>query len=1080
MRKVAFACLLAGCGAVDEPSPPPSSSAATVLQGPAGFLSVSGSTEDDVWVVGSNRDGAPAALRWRRGAWEAPELPAEGVLWWVHALADGTTFLGGERGMLLVHRPGGGGIERLETPALARQTVFGVYARSPDDVYAVGGIGSRSGFVWHYDGTAIRELPLPSTLPLLSHGGTAALFKVVGAGDDTWFVGGLGQVLVRRGDGPIEALGPRGDEPLLTVAAGPSGVLAVGGAQRGRIEVLAPRGESLSQEDWPLLQGVAVGPDGAVYASGAGGTMLLRRPRSSAFELYHPTEEPIPGESLHAIWVAPDRAVWAVGGDVLSARLDRGVIVYAGPNPPSPLPAVVPPAPAVGCTEAPPDTDNVARFWNEMALSAVRRSLPEPTVHARNLYHLALALHDAWAAFEPEVPGLVVDEALTEGRAEAMSHAAFRLLSHRYRDREGGVVSLACFFAGFSALGLDETSETPAAMAGRRIGQAIVDGFAVDGSLEHLDYQDPRYRPRNPPLVADDPGIEVDDIDTWQPLDLAVAVTQNGIPERSGPQNYIGPHWGEVTPFSIRRPQPHAPYFDAGERPSLSDPRMGAWVLDVLRRTAALDVDDGVTMDISPGAYGNEGRGHPLNPHTGSPYEPQVVLRGDFGRVLAEHWADGPDSETPPGHWNVLAHRAFDHPEFRRRLFGEGPELDPVTWEVLASLVLNGALHDAAIVGWEVKRDYETARPISLIRYMGQRGQSSDPSLPRFDRLGLPLEPGLVELITEASADPGARHDHLGAHIGEIAVWSWPGDPGDEERQRSRFRWIRAVEWVPYQPRTFVTPAFPGFVSGHSTFSRTAAEVLTALTGTPFVPGGSMGQRFLAGRGLEFEFGPSAEVRLEFATWRDASDQAGVSRIWGGIHVAPDDIVGRLLGERVAASAVAWARARFSGRAPLPTVPVGAGPVPGPEPEPDPPFPEPIDPGLDPGCFVGTGRDRFLPLSHGDPLRWEAGVQGGFHAWLSARVLAREVESLSEGERREIRTRFVLARASGEILAEINRTGGFRTSEGGEDLYGNFAVLRPGLRPSRLDGAPLRLEVSVQAPGLSLGAAVWVRSDCCD
>ena len=40
-----------------------------------------------------------------------------------------------------------------------------------------------------------------------------------------------------------------------------------------------------------------------------------------------------------------------------------------------------------------------------------------------------------------------------------------------------------------------------------------------------------------------------------------------------------------------------------------------------------------------------------MNPSTGQPYESQMVLRGDYTRVLAEFWADGPDSETPPGHW---------------------------------------------------------------------------------------------------------------------------------------------------------------------------------------------------------------------------------------------------------------------------------------------------------------------------------------------------------------------------------------------------------------------------------------------
>jgi len=31
-----------------------------------------------------------------------------------------------------------------------------------------------------------------------------------------------------------------------------------------------------------------------------------------------------------------------------------------------------------------------------------------------------------------------------------------------------------------------------------------------------------------------------------------------------------------------------------------------------------------------------------------------MVELGDYGRILAEFWADGPDSETPPGHWFTI------------------------------------------------------------------------------------------------------------------------------------------------------------------------------------------------------------------------------------------------------------------------------------------------------------------------------------------------------------------------------------------------------------------------------------------
>ena len=50
-----------------------------------------------------------------------------------------------------------------------------------------------------------------------------------------------------------------------------------------------------------------------------------------------------------------------------------------------------------------------------------------------------------------------------------------------------------------------------------------------------------------------------------------------------------------------------------------------------------------------------------------------MVKRGDYGRVLAEFWADGPDSETPPGHWFVLLNHVSDHEDFEPRWMGEAP-----------------------------------------------------------------------------------------------------------------------------------------------------------------------------------------------------------------------------------------------------------------------------------------------------------------------------------------------------------------------------------------------------------------------
>jgi membrane-associated phospholipid phosphatase len=116
--------------------------------------------------------------------------------------------------------------------------------------------------------------------------------------------------------------------------------------------------------------------------------------------------------------------------------------------------------------------------------------------------------------------------------------------------------------------------------------------------------------------------------------------------------------------------------------------------------------------------------------------------------------------------------------------------------------------------------------------------------------------------------------------------------------------WVLASEWTPYQLKTFVTPPFGGYISGHSTYSRAAAEALTLLTGTPFFPGGMGTFEVKANSNfLRVEKGPSVDVILQWATYRDASDQTSLSRIWGGIHPPFDDIPGRLIGAKVGVAA---------------------------------------------------------------------------------------------------------------------------------------------------------------------------------
>lgn len=884
----------------------------------AALFGVHGRSADDVWLVGADDGQGPLALHWDGHDWERRATGTRGDLWWVHALDGGPVLAAGTDGTILSYE--GGKFTRMPTPALGKHIVFGVWAAGAKDVYAVGSTAGRNGFVWHYDGQSFRELALPDTLPVDEYRDTPAFFKVWGASpSDVWVVGAHGVVLRGNASDGFRLVPSGTEATLFTVHAADDRVLIVGGESTGVI--LESQGDKLvdrSPDAAPLLQGTCVTADGTAWATGLGGSIY--RSRAGKFSPVDSGIDFTATQSLHSTWVDPKGGVWAVGGNVLTPPLSAGIALHSGEQAVSEfrVEPVQPPAPTCPQAAVDPFPDgSIARRWNEQLLNAIRRDTPRPTVHARNLFHTSIAMWDAWAAYNGAKGYLVQGPAQVLGDAEleeTLSYAAYRVLSHRYVSATGGGISQACFDAFMARLGYEPTDVTeegdsPRAL-GNRIGAAVIAAFADDGANEAKNYASLEpYVPENPNLVVDVPGTRVDDPIRWQRLVLAQAVTQNGIPQGAGAQDYVGPHWGAVTPFSLVRPAPNAPYLDIGEPPTALDDKLVDAAVDIVRRSSELDIDDGVLMDISPGAYGNnplgtnDGKGHSLNPATGAPYAPELVKRGDFTRSLAEFWADGPKSETPPGHWNTLANSVAAHPLAKHRLFGAGDALDPLSWDVHVYLALNGALHDAAIAAWELKRVYTSARPITLIRYMAGLGQRSDSRKPSYNKDGLPLIDGLIELITAESAAPGARHAHLARYVGELAVRAWRGEPGDRAHDVGGVAWIRALEWVPYQRRTFVTPAFPGYVSGHSTFSRAAARVLAGITGDDFFPGG-IGSFGCDPGYLVFEHGPTARVELQWGTYFDAADQAGQSRLWGGIHISHDDFDGRRIGERIGSAAL--------------------------------------------------------------------------------------------------------------------------------------------------------------------------------
>ena len=612
---------------------------------------------------------------------------------------------------------------------------------------------------------------------------------------------------------------------------------------------------------------------------------------------------------------------------------------------------------------------SVARLWNELLLEAIRNDYARPTIHARNLFHVSAAMYDAWAAFDQTADNYYIpkyqdiinsvanDDEKKAAQEEALSYAVYRLIKYRFRSSPAAVKILPLCDSLFIELGLDTqntsvdfSNGSPAAL-GNYIAKTIIDFGQTDGSNEQNNYNNKYYQPVNLPLDPTLPGSpDLFDPNRWQPLTLGTFIDQSGHEIPISTPKFLGAEWGMVKPFALKEedlkihsrdgfdywvyhdPGP-PPYIDTTNIGGVSEHYKWGFVL-VSIWSSHLAPDKEKLIDISPASIGNiphlpesiedynkfydliyggdTSEGYPVNPATGQAYRPQIVPLGDYARVLAEFWADGPNSETPPGHWFTILNYVSDHPDFEKRFKGEGIVLDDLEWDVKAYFVLGGAMHDAAIASWSVKGWYDYIRPISAIRSMAQRGQSSDANLPNYHPGGIPLVEGFIELVEPNDELAG----ELLENVGKIKIYSWKGHYyiPDPITENAGVGWILAEDWWPYQRPTFVTPPFAGYVSGHSTFSRAAAEVLTLLTGDEFFPGG-MGEFFCKqNEFLVFENGPSMDVTLQWATYRDASDQCSLSRIWGGIHPPTDDIPGRKMGIEIGVSAFDYSEKYFTGQ----------------------------------------------------------------------------------------------------------------------------------------------------------------------
>ncbi|GHO59996.1 haloperoxidase [Ktedonobacter robiniae] len=431
-------------------------------------------------------------------------------------------------------------------------------------------------------------------------------------------------------------------------------------------------------------------------------------------------------------------------------------------------------------------TDNIVIQWNKALLQAIRDTNPGPTVASRALAIVHTCMYDAWTAYD-RVALPTQRNGLRKQRQGgknwksielSVSYAAYHALVDLFPSQT------PVFDIMMRGLGYDPgntcTDPTNPSGIGNVAARAVLSYRSRDGSNQLNGYVDTsHYIPVNSPDALVSPLH-------WQPLRV------NGIV-----QKFTTPHWGTIAPFALSSGKQFRP--------------------------------PGPVMDSASSAYRHQA---------------ETIVRysatlNNTMKTIADYWANGPNSETPPGHWALFCQFLSAHSISRKNKHDIGDDIKMF-------FALSNALFDASIACWDAKRAYDYVRPISAVRYL---------------YAGKPL-------VCWGGVGKGTVTMPDGAHF------------------------------LPYQESSVVTPPFPEYVSGHSTFSAAGAYILRQIHASD-----RFGDSFTAAPGsslIEPGLAPKVSVTLFWPTFSAAADEAGLSRQYGGIHFNQADHDGRTLGRQVA------------------------------------------------------------------------------------------------------------------------------------------------------------------------------------
>ncbi len=311
--------------------------------------------------------------------------------------------------------------------------------------------------------------------------------------------------------------------------------------------------------------------------------------------------------------------------------------------------------------------------WNQAALQGDRDSTIGPPMIARALAIVHTCMYDAWAAYDAKAVGTQLGGSLRRPRAErtaankakAMSFAAYRALVDVFPGDRASVYDPLMASLGYDPNDLSTDTTTPSGI-GNVACAAVLNFRHHDGSNQLGDlhpgaYSDyTGYVPVNAPSTVPVDPATISDPDRWQPLTY-----NNGVQVIT--QGFLGAQWFKVVPFALT----------SG---------------DEFRKFESV---------FGPAKYGSK-------QYQLQAQELITMSAGltDEQKMIAEYWANGPHTETPPGHWDLFAQ------------FVSERDHHTDDEDVKMFFALTNACFDASIAAWDGKRAFDSVRPISAISYL--------------------------------------------------------------------------------------------------------------------------------------------------------------------------------------------------------------------------------------------------------------------------------------------------------------------------------------------------------------------------